>query len=79
MLAGYPAFVRLYDMLFDGDEDLRALPFAERRARLEAWFAANVAGTARMARFDLSPLIAFESWDELRELRARRARAAPRA
>ena len=31
----YPAFVRLYDLLFDGEEDLRALPWSERRARLE--------------------------------------------
>ena len=31
----YPAFVRLYDILFDGDEDLRALPWSERRERLE--------------------------------------------
>ena len=39
MLQDYPALVRLYDLLFDGDEDLRALPFVERRARLEAWHA----------------------------------------
>jgi DNA ligase-1 len=35
MLAEYPAFVRLYDVLIDGREDVRALPWAERRARLE--------------------------------------------
>ena len=28
MLGDYPAFVRLYDILFDGDEDLRELPLA---------------------------------------------------
>ena len=27
MLGAYPAFVRLYDILFDGDEDLRELPW----------------------------------------------------
>ena len=32
MLGDYPAFVRLYDILFDGDEDLRELPW-ERAAR----------------------------------------------
>ena len=32
MLADYPAFVRLYDILFDGAEDLRPLPWTERRA-----------------------------------------------
>ena len=37
--ADYPAFVRLYDMLLEGEEDLRPLPFAERRARLEAFVA----------------------------------------
>jgi DNA ligase 1 len=33
----YPAFVRCYDLLQEGGEDLRALPFFERRARLEAF------------------------------------------
>src|SRR3546814_6574720 len=37
MLREFPAFVRLYDVLFDGDADLRALPLVERRARLEAF------------------------------------------
>ena len=37
MLADYPAFVRLYDILFDGEEDLRALPWSERRVRLDLW------------------------------------------
>ena len=36
MLGAYPAFVRLYDILFDGDEDLRELAWEQRRARLEA-------------------------------------------
>ena len=39
----------------DGEEDLRALPFAERRARLEAL----VADGSTPTRFDLSPLVAF--------------------
>ena len=34
LLAEFPAHLRAYDLLADGDEDLRALPFAERRARL---------------------------------------------
>jgi len=59
-LAEFPAFVRLYDMLFEGDADLRALPFDARRARLEAWFQA-----APRRRLDLSPLLAFGSWDDL--------------
>src|SRR6185437_8596388 len=36
MLSSFPAFVRLYDVLFDGDEDLRHLAWEERRTRLEA-------------------------------------------
>jgi DNA ligase-1 len=37
MLAKHPAFIRAYDLLVEGEEDLRALPFRERRARLEAF------------------------------------------
>jgi DNA ligase-1 len=65
LLADYPVGVRLYDMLFDGDEDLRALPFDTRRARLEAWYA-----QVHPARMDLSELIAFSAFDELAQRRA---------
>ena len=61
----YPAFVRLYDMLFDGEEDLRALPWADRRARLEAFMP-----TLDPERFDLSTIIDAPSFDALEELRA---------
>ncbi len=60
----YPVFVRCYDLLQAGGEDLRALPFRERRQRLEAF----VAGLPR-DRFDLSPFVAFEGWNELEEKR----------
>src|SRR4029079_18122934 len=33
--AEFPAHLRAYDLLVDGDEDLREMPFAERRKRLE--------------------------------------------
>ncbi|MGH7041149.1 MAG: cisplatin damage response ATP-dependent DNA ligase, partial [Acetobacteraceae bacterium] len=33
----FPVRVRLHDMLFDGGEDVRALGFDARRARLDAW------------------------------------------
>jgi DNA ligase-1 len=65
MLRDFPAAVRLYDMLREGAEDLRNLPFIDRRQRLEAW-----CGEAPRSRLDLSPLIAFDGWDELRGLRA---------
>ncbi|TMJ16863.1 MAG: cisplatin damage response ATP-dependent DNA ligase [Alphaproteobacteria bacterium] len=65
MLREYPAFVRLYDILIDGKEDLRALTWTERRARLEAF-------VPRLDphRFDLSALIEAESFEALEEIRA---------
>ena len=60
----FPLAVRLYDLLFDGAEDLRTLPFDTRRARLEAWTAEH-----RPARMDLSPLIPFASIDDLAAIR----------
>jgi DNA ligase-1 len=65
LLRDYPAAVRLYDILREGDEDLRALPFAERRQRLENWYA-----EAPRRGLDLSPLIPFAGWEELKDLRA---------
>jgi DNA ligase-1 len=65
MLDEFPATIRLYDILFDGTEDLRALPFATRRARLEAWYAHT-----RPKRMDLSELITGTGLAELRTLRA---------
>jgi DNA ligase-1 len=64
MIERYPAFLRLYDILFERGEDVRALPFGERRARLEAWFAAT-----RPAGHDLSALVPFATWDDLAALR----------
>ncbi len=65
LLADFPAHLRAYDLLVDGDEDLRELPFATRRARLEAF-------VARLddPRIDLSPLVPFATWDELAAARA---------
>lgn len=64
-IAAAPAFLRLYDLLFEEGEDLRPLPLRARRVRLERWFA-----RVRPARCDLSPLIAFDSLDDLTALRA---------
>jgi DNA ligase 1 len=64
LLRDFPPAVRLYDMLRDGSEDLRRLPFGLRRQRLEAWYR-----RAPRPLLDLSPLIPFASWDELRQLR----------
>jgi DNA ligase-1 len=65
MLSDFPAFVRLYDILFDGEEDVRALPWQGRRVRLEAF----VPGLDP-ARFDLSALIGASDFDELEAIRA---------
>ena len=65
MLADYPAFVRLYDILFDGAEDLRELGWTQRRARLEAF-----ATRLDPARFDLSQVIEAADFTELEAIRA---------
>jgi DNA ligase-1 len=65
MLSDYPAFVRLYDILIDGREDVRALPWEQRRARLEAFVPKLDPG-----RFDISSLIEANSFEELEEIRA---------
>jgi DNA ligase-1 len=60
LLAEFPAHLRAYDLLADGSEDLRNLPFVERRARLQTFI--HRLGDPRI---DLSPLISFATWDEL--------------
>lgn len=65
MLGAFPAFVRLYDILFDGDEDLRELEWKRRRKSLEA-FAEGLS----TERFDVSQLIEARDFDELEELRS---------
>ena len=65
MQADYPAFVRLYDVLFDGAEDVRACTWTERRARLEA-----LMPRLDPERFDLSLIIEAETFDALEETRA---------
>jgi DNA ligase-1 len=61
----YPIHLRAYDLLADGDSDLRELPFAERRARLEAFVK-----KLDDPRIDLSPTIGFDSWQALTAARA---------
>jgi DNA ligase-1 len=51
----HPAHIRLYDALLIEGTDLRQYPFAERRARLEAWHA-----RVRPPRTDLSEVLAIE-------------------
>jgi DNA ligase-1 len=60
----YPIHLRAYDLLGEGDADLRTLPFAERRKLLEAYVT-----KLDDARIDLSPTIAFDSWEALTSAR----------
>ena len=64
MLKDYPAHVRVYDILFDGVEDLRSLTFDERRARLAAFLERE-----RPARMDASQLLPVARMDDLKQLR----------
>jgi ATP-dependent DNA ligase len=70
LIKEYPIHLRAYDLLGDGETDLRTLPFVERRARLET-FVAKLGD----ARVDLSPTIAFDSWDTLTAARKNPASA----
>ena len=60
LIKDYPLHIRAYDLLMQDGEDLRHLPFMERRMRLEALIAST-----RPKQIDLSPLVAFTTWGEL--------------
>jgi DNA ligase-1 len=60
LMADFPAHIRAYDLLGAAGIDLRALPYTERRERLEAF----VAGSAT-PRLDISPLVPFSGWPDL--------------
>ncbi|MDX2235172.1 MAG: cisplatin damage response ATP-dependent DNA ligase [Hyphomonadaceae bacterium] len=65
LMERFPAFIRAYDLLVDGDEDLRGLPFRARRGRLEAFVA-----RLRSDRLDLSPLAPGDTWETRAAARA---------
>jgi DNA ligase-1 len=65
LIAAQPAGIRAYDLLAEAGEDVRHLPFAERRKRLEAFVA-----VLNEPRIDLSPIQPFETWEALAALRA---------
>jgi DNA ligase-1 len=60
MLQDFPAHIRLYDLLFDGSEDVRALSFVERRKHLEEWYE-----RFRPSLCDVSALVPFSDFSEL--------------
>ena len=65
LMKDFPIHLRAYDLLGDDENDLRELPFVERRAHLEAFV--RKLGDPRI---DLSPTIRFDSWDALTAARA---------
>ncbi len=60
LIADYPAFIRLYDILSLDGEDLRPLPLLARRRALERFVGARA---PRM--MDISPLLSFDNWEAL--------------
>ena len=64
-LRDLPAFVRVYDMLFDDKLDIRGLPLTTRRDRLAGFLERH-----DNPRLDLSETLAFNSWADLAMLRA---------
>lgn len=70
LMKDFPIHLRAYDLLDDGDNDLRTLPFEQRRARLEAFIA-----KLDDPRIDLSPVVTFDTWDDLTAARADPAQA----
>jgi DNA ligase-1 len=65
LIAEFPAHLRAYDLLSEGDDDLRGHPFEERRTRLERFV-----GKLNDPRIDISPLVPFKTWPELIAARA---------
>jgi DNA ligase-1 len=70
LMQEFPAHLRAYDLLVEGESDIRNEPLDARRVRLEA-FLAKLAEP----RIDLSPRIAFATWDDLARARANPASA----
>ncbi|HEX5508641.1 MAG TPA: cisplatin damage response ATP-dependent DNA ligase, partial [Pseudolabrys sp.] len=70
LLQEFPAHLRAYDLIAEENDDLRALPFVERRARLEQFVQ-----RLNTPRVDLSPLVPFDKWPQLIAARADPAHA----
>lgn len=60
MLREYPAHIRLYDLLFEAEEDLRELAYEDRRQRLLAWHEQQPPALT-----DVSETVSFDDFDEL--------------
>tara|TARA_B100000989_G_scaffold94859_2_gene68935 strand:+ start:5516 stop:7096 length:1581 start_codon:yes stop_codon:yes gene_type:complete len=60
----YPAFIKLYDILFYNKKDMRNFPLIERRNVLERWYESNA-----QKKLDLSEFIKFTNWKEIRQIK----------
>ena len=65
LMKDYPIHLRAYDLLHDGTDDLRELPFEQRRAKLEAHVK-----QLDDPRIDLSEQVPFADWQTLAAARA---------
>ncbi|MDB5500474.1 MAG: ATP-dependent ligase [Tardiphaga sp.] len=65
LIKDYPIHLRAYDLLSDGEADLRELPFEARRAKLETFVK-----QLDDPRIDLSEQIPFDDWETLTAARA---------
>ena len=59
----FPAFIRLYDLLIEANEDLRSLSFRERRHHLEQWIKCHPS-----IYWDISSLVLFKNIHELQDI-----------
>ena len=65
MLSSHPAGLRVYDLLLWNGQDLRDQTFDQRREALQL-----AVSQLKDPMIDVSPLLDFESWDEIAALRA---------
>ena len=63
-LKEFPAFIKLYDILFIDFVDLRNHTWIDRRLKLQNWHAKN-----RDNIFDISKIIKFKDWHNLEEIK----------
>ncbi len=64
MIAEYPAFVRFYDILFDGQKDQRELSWLDRRSALESYVP-----KLNDQFFDISTIFEAENFEHLAQIR----------
>ena len=60
----FPAFIKVYDIIFHDNKDLRDLTFLNRRKILKEWLKVNP-----NEKIDLSKEIIFKNWNHLKQLK----------